>query len=221
MEYKELNVELTENDKKLLENYKRTLEDLGKYLGSSYEIVLHSLENTEESAIFVKNGFHTGRKIGAPITDLAVELLKKYKEEKVAESEIYFTKNRDNSPLKSTTIPITGEKGNIIALVCFNFYINTPLSTLISEWNPKEGEMKNELFKINIKDNVDYIKDTISQVKMVVYNDPSVFVNAKNKEIIRQLDEKGIFELKESVTLAADCLGISKNTVYMHIRNAK
>ena len=44
------------------------------------------------------------------------------------------------------------------------------------------------------------------------------FVN-KNKEIIAMLNEKGIFNFKDSVVKIADMMGISKNTVYMHIRN--
>ncbi len=41
----------------------------------------------------------------------------------------------------------------------------------------------------------------------------------KNKEIVSILYQKGIFNLKDSVVTIADHLGISKNTVYMHIRN--
>ena len=41
----------------------------------------------------------------------------------------------------------------------------------------------------------------------------------KNKEIVAILYQKGIFNLKDSVITIANHLGISKNTVYMHIRN--
>ena len=41
----------------------------------------------------------------------------------------------------------------------------------------------------------------------------------KNKELIRILHEKGFFYMKNSVPKVAAALGISKNTVYLHLRS--
>ena len=41
----------------------------------------------------------------------------------------------------------------------------------------------------------------------------------KNKVIVEELYRKGMFRLKDAVVIAADLLGVSKNTIYMHIRN--
>ena len=41
----------------------------------------------------------------------------------------------------------------------------------------------------------------------------------KNKEIIFRLYQQGIFNLKDAVITIAEALGISKNTVYLHLRN--
>ena len=68
---------LTESDQLILRSYCSFCDSLSHFLGSAYEIVLHSLENYEHSAIRVINGFHTGRSEGAPITDLALKMLKK------------------------------------------------------------------------------------------------------------------------------------------------
>ena len=68
-------VTLTREDHMILESYKTLAEGLSDYLGSSYEIVLHSLEDLDRSVIKILNGYHTGRREGAPITDLALEML--------------------------------------------------------------------------------------------------------------------------------------------------
>lgn len=47
----------------------------------------------------------------------------------------------------------------------------------------------------------------------------AIHTTNKNKEIIRILFDKGIFHIKDSVVQVAEILGISKNTVYMHLRN--
>ena len=41
----------------------------------------------------------------------------------------------------------------------------------------------------------------------------------KNKEIVKRAYEKGIYNLKDSVQITANILMMSKNTVYMHLRN--
>ena len=49
--------------------------------------------------------------------------------------------------------------------------------------------------------------------------DATVSNSLKNKEIVLRLNEKGIFKLKNAVVTVANLLGISKNTVYLHLRN--
>ena len=61
----------------------------------------------------------------------------------------------------------------------------------------------------------------LADVKDIILNDTSVSANNKNKEIVTALYKRGIFNLKDSVVKVAEKLNISKNTVYMHIRNLK
>lgn len=62
-------VELTPMDRDIINSYRQMLAGLSDYLGSGYEIVLHSLEDLNHSVISIYHGEHTGRKEGAPITD--------------------------------------------------------------------------------------------------------------------------------------------------------
>ena len=55
--------------------------------------------------------------------------------------------------------------------------------------------------------------------KNEIYEDASISYSNKNKAIISQLYDRGIFQIKNSVPKIADELGISKNTVYLHLRN--
>lgn len=61
--------------------------------------------------------------------------------------------------------------------------------------------------------------DALENAKKTVYANPTITSSNKNKEIIYLLAQKGIFNLKDSVVTIANHLGISKNTVYMHLRN--
>lgn len=209
---------LTEGDQQILESYRFFAEGLSHYLGKSCEIILHSLENFDHSAIKVINGYHTGRKEGAPITNLALSMLSRIQENREMIQDIpYFTKNNKGEPMKSTTITIRGEQGRIIGLMCINFYLNTALSDVLADLSPQAGEasyVENFAGTSN-----EWILDTVDKIKKEVFHDPSITASCKNKEIVKRLNDEGIFNLKDSVITAAEALNISKNTIYLHLRN--
>lgn len=75
MATEDYNIVLTPTDRLILSSFSNALDGFAEYLGDSYEFVLHSLEDTKNSVIKIINGYHTGRKVGAPITDLALQML--------------------------------------------------------------------------------------------------------------------------------------------------
>lgn len=221
MPLEDFNVKLSNIDKTILESYKSLVDGLSNYLGDGYEIVLHSLEDCNHAAIKVVNGFHTGRSEGAPITDLALSMLSKIQETSDDCSDVtYFTKNKRGEPLKSTTIIIRGNHGRIIGLLCINFYLNTAFSTILQNFSApaQNPALHAESFSENSDE---LIEQVVRQVREEIFADASIPFNNKHKEIIRILLERGIFHLKDSVVKTAKILGISKNTVYLHIRNMK
>ena len=211
-------IKLTKVDREILNSYITMIQGLAFYLGNGYEMVLHSLESFEHSVICIINGEHTGRKVGAPITDLALNMLDEIS--KGQEDYItYFSKNRKGEPLKSTTIAIRGDKGRIVGLFCINFYMNTPIHDILQTMLPVSEPPVNTP-KENFAENSDELIETaLEAVKNEIYADQSISASNKNKHIVYQLDERGIFNIKDAVVKVANLLGISKNTVYMHIRN--
>lgn len=219
MEVKEIS--LSEQEKNILNSYAHFCEGLSKFLGNQYEIVLHNLENFDHSVVKIINGFYTGRKEGAPITDRALEMMREIQSEgKRKEGIVYFSRNKKGEPLKSTTILIRGEQDRIIGLLCVNLYLNTSMfefmKNLISGLPENGANGKTEIFAEDIQE---LISETIKEVRIEVNNDATIFPNNKNKMIISKLNDKGIFNLKDSVAITSDLLGLSKNTVYLHLRS--
>lgn len=213
---------LTETDKVILNSYKMMLEGLSMYLGEGYEIVLHSLEDYGSSAVKIMNGLHTGRKEGAPLTDLALDYLEEIRKKPENKGITYFTRNRKGDPLKSVTMPVKGENDRVIGLICINFNLNTSLLQYINNFvdnvEHHEGtwEDRKENFSLN---SVELVENMTEEIQKKVMEDASVASINKNKEIIQILHAKGIFNMKEAVTKVSQILGISKNTVYLHLRN--
>ena len=212
---------LTPTDRIVLESYRNLCEGMANYLGDGYEIVLHSLENLDSSVIKIINGYHTGRKEGAPITDLALRMLENIREKGDVGYIAYFSRNKKNEPLHSTTITIQGEEGRIIGLLCINFYMNTPLSTMLEHWTDRESAKQSLPGETFVNASEDLIRETVNAIRAEVLADEAVSASNKNKEIVSRLEAKGIFKLKDSVVQCARMLNISRNTVYMHIRNVR
>ena len=212
-------MKLTEIDKKILTSYSNMIDGLAAYLGSGCEIVLHSLENLDESVIKIVNGQHTGRKPGAPITNLALEMLKRIQANTNETNICYFTRNSKGEPLKSATIAIIGEQERIIGLLCLNYYLNTPLLTFLSTFGANKKDELSSRKEIFSKTQSELMDEAILQAQQTVYLDPTILPSLKNKKVVENLYQQGFFKMKNSVQNVAQKLGISKNTVYLHIRN--
>ena len=98
--------------------------------------------------------------------------------------------------------------------------MTTPLSDLLSSLSPENSNFRTPAFTESFVEDVDeLLKVSLKEASDRVYNDRSIATSNKNKEVIAILNEKGIFNFKDAVVKIADMMGISKNTVYMHIRN--
>lgn len=213
-------MKLSKIDRKILQSYTSVLEGLAAYLSECYEIVLHSLENPAQSAICVINGEHTGRKVGAPITDLAVEMLREM--ESTGQSHVvYFSSNKNGEPLKSTTIAIRGENNRIIGLICINMYLNVPLNQILSALSAPDSSQKAHRSEAYGQNPADIVTAALEKERRRVMADDSILPRNKNKVIVESLYDSGIFQFKEAVSIVMEKMDLSRNTIYMHIRNYK
>lgn len=212
------NLTLTEEDRRILHSYEIFLDGLAEYLGDGYEIVLHSLENLDHSVIKIVNGQHTGRQVGAPITDLALQMLAHIQDHDGSSSVAYFTKNKRGEPLKASTICVRGENDRIIGLVCMNFYLNTPLSDVLGVLVQQKQFGTPSVAENFSESTEELVKKAVEQVRREVQADASVLPSLKNREIVRQLYQQGIFNIKSAVEQVAGAMEISQNTVYLHLR---
>lgn len=211
-------VVFTKMDRMVMQSYATLLDGLEEYLGEGYEIVLHSLESLEHSVIKIVNGHHTGRKPGAPITEIALSMLGRLRENPELSHISYFTKNKNGDPLKACTIAIKGESDKVIGMLCINFYLNTPVSKLISTLSAPVSTQP-MLLETFGESTSELIEQAVAQARTAVMNDHTITQSLKNREIVSILHAQGIFKIKNAVELVADEIGISKNTVYLHLRN--
>lgn len=202
----------------ILNSYIPIVEGLAAYLGPSYEITLHSLENLDHSVIKIMNGFHTGRSEGSPITDLALSILEKLEEQEgKSDHQVYFCQNHNGEPMKSTTIAIRGQHHRVIGLLCINLYLATPIMDFVTGIFPQNNSVfASEHFA---ESSTDAVSQKLADAKKVVFSNPAILPSMRNKEIISLLNNWHVFDLKSAVDQIADALNISSHTVYFHLRN--
>lgn len=204
-------------DQAILASYIPVVDGIAALIGDYCEIVLHSLETLERSAIYIANGHNTNRTIGSPITDRALKSLHQTKEDGVAKP--YFTKAKANVLMKSHTIAIRNSKQRIIGLLCININLDVPVSQFLASFMPpQEIQQSNVNFASSVEELVSKtIENTIEEIS----NDRNVANNNKNRQIVQSLFEKGIFDIKDTINQVAESLNISRHTVYLYIRQIR
>ncbi|MCS3432892.1 transcriptional regulator [Klebsiella sp. BIGb0407] len=206
----------------ILKSYEAVVDGLAMLIGSHCEIVLHSLQDLKCSAIRIANGEHTGRKIGSPITDLALRMLHDMTGADSSVSRCYFTRAKSGVLMKSVTTAIRNREQRVIGLLCINMNLDVPFSQIISTFMPPETQDQEVPSSVNFASSVeDLVMQTLEFTIEEVNVDRAVSNNAKNRQIVLNLYEKGIFDIKDAINQVADRLNISKHTVYLYIRQFK
>lgn len=214
-------VPFTVFDHQILQSYEAVVDGIASLIGHYCEIVLHSLEDINKSAIKIANGENTGRKVGSPITDLALQMLKDIEKSKRNFSRSYFTKAKGGVLMKSITVAIRNGDKRIIGLLCINVNLDAPFSQVLQSFVPTE-EVSEAASSVNFASDVDELVDqTVKRTIDEINADKDVSNNMKNKQIVMTLYDKGIFDIKESISRVAEQLNISKHTVYLYIRQKK
>lgn len=211
----------SEQDKIILKSYEAVVDGIASLIGPFCEIVLHSLENLNTSAIKIANGENTGRQVGSPITDLALKMLKDIEGSERNFSRSYFTRAKGGVLMKSITIAIRNGDNRVIGLLCINVNLDAPFAQILQSFMPDQ-DAKEAASSVNFASDVEELVDqTVERTIEDINSDKTVSNNTKNRQIVMELYDKGIFDIKDAINRVADRLNISKHTVYLYIRQRK
>ncbi|MGR5541040.1 helix-turn-helix domain-containing protein, partial [Vibrio campbellii] len=109
----------------------------------------------------------------------------------------------------------------VIGLLCINVNLDAPFSQVLNSFMPTE-EAKQAASSVNFASDVEELVDqTVERTIEEINADKSVSNNTKNRQIVMELYDKGIFDIKDAINRVADRLNISKHTVYLYIRQRK
>ncbi|MBD1577126.1 hypothetical protein HC723_11850 [Vibrio sp. S11_S32] len=208
---------LTQADHDILHAMENVVDGIAKMYGQHTEVVLHSLDSQSPSVVKIANGHITSRSSGAPITNLAFLKLKEGRDV----SDSYFSKTSEGKTLRSITTIVRNRTGEAIGLLCINSDMDVPMHAFIQTLLPTDQTVSftdsasPETFAQNIDET---IVSTIDTVKQEIWSNPTVSPSKRNREVVTRLSELGIFKYQDSKQTAAEVLEISRDTVYLYLR---
>jgi len=208
---------------KILESFIPIAKSTAKMFGPNCEVVIHDLTNPQASVMFTVNNHVTGREVGQSFDHLVKTVLqsKDFKEDHLAG---YTFTTEDKRTIRSSTSLIRDSKQKVIGAFCINFDVealNQMQHFMDTFFSPPVDVQENRT--PSSEDEIENVEEIVDQlIQQIIQNSVHPVMKRHEKvELIRFMDEKGIFLMKGSVEKVASLLGVSKVTVYSYLDDIK
>lgn len=209
-----------------LEKYIPLVEFMAEICGKNYEIILHDTSTPERSVISARNAHLSGRRVGDPMTELAKELIREgsYLDQDFVAN--YEGRTRGGKRFVSSTYFIK-EGTELRGLICVNhdvedfFTLSEHLTNLMRAFSlPVDSQPAS--YTENLDDSISNLSSSLMHTTVLSYTASRPHMSTADKlEVIRSLDNQGVFSTKGSVGQAARELGISEPTVYRYLKRVR
>lgn len=213
---------LERDENPLLNRYKPVADMIVATFGSYCEVTIHDLTHFQSSLIYL-NGNVTGRKTGAPVTDVMLKELHTHGDQ-IKDMLGFTTRTIDGKILKASISFIRNEDGKVIGCIGINFDISALISANqmlhhltmtpdivgmnpIPEMYPKDiGEIFHHI-----------IEDTLKEI-----GTPIDHMKREDKlSFVKLLDDKGVFLINGAIERISDTLKVSKQTIYNYLEEIR
>ncbi len=223
----------------ILHQYTILVDFLGKALGPDYEIVLHDITAEPSRIIAIANGHISGRSIGSPTTNSALQTLaaNPYKTNDFLYN--YQISTKDGRLLRASTMFIKDEDGNPIGLLGINFddaRYRELFTNMLSVIHPAQFLKSSLTFfpavpaasegiSLQPYTLADDFSMDISTLMEKSFNSVTASLNTplkrlnqqEKRDIVQKLQERGMFKLKGGISFVAKRLSCSPATVYRYL----
>jgi len=201
----------------LLDFVSRLVDALGQTFGKYCEIVVHDFNSPESSIIAIANGSLTVRKVGDTLDSLGFQLLKNHP---AADLLNYRTKTKEGKELRSSSVFLRDDKGQIFGALCVNVDISALLKA--QEWVQEALGSASTTIDERFEHSVDEVLETLIQnaISSIGKNPPDMSREEK-VAIVAYLEAKGAFLIRYSVERVAELLGMTKYTIYNYLDEIK
>lgn len=203
----------------LLKSYFPVADIIAGTFGEHCEVVVHDLTRPENSAVYVANGNVTGRQVGQSFDHLVKQVLmnKNFHDDHVIN---YMFEGKDSKMIKSSSALLRDEKDEVIGMMCINYdttfeqQVFDKVSHFLGNNTLTEPEIE------EVDQDVSAILDDLIK-KIIGTSDVKKLPRKNSVELIKFMDDKGIFLVKGSIDKVAALMGVSRVTIYSYLDEAK
>ncbi|GAA1749251.1 helix-turn-helix transcriptional regulator [Nonomuraea bangladeshensis] len=184
------------------------------------EVVLHDLTKLPNSIVAIGNPL-TGRDVGGPATDLGLRILSAGWSEHLIG---YRTETEEGLTMRSSSVFFKAPSGRSVVCLCINTDIAeleraqevlaALTATTSTDPTTDGGQDIRETFPVSVDDLVEGIlRDAIGAIGVPV----ALMKKTHKMAVVRELNRRGFFTIRESVDLAAQRLDVSRFTIYNYL----
>jgi predicted transcriptional regulator YheO len=201
---------------------------LAQAIGPNCEVILHDLARLPNSIVAI-GGNLTGRAVGGPITDFGLEQIRQSGDG--ADIVGYAAQTRDGRRLRSSTMFVRDVDGKVVGCLCVNMDVTglleiseaaRHLAAVAAAHSPagtgdqgaRPPAAKRETFPLTVEElAVRAVKEATEAVGVPV----ALMRKDHKREVVRMLDEHGLFLIRDGVEYVAAALSISRYTIYNYL----
>lgn len=209
----------------MLNTLRQLARGLACQFGPNCEIVVHDLSGPtlENTIVIIENGHVSNRRLGDGPSQIVLETMK-HDPSTLEDKLSYLTRTHDGRILKSSTLYIRNEQGDVNAVFAINYDI-TALIALEGAIHPListavQGTPPDE--PANIPLNVNELLDELIMQSIKLVGKPVAMMTKEDKIMaIQYLNNSGAFLVTKSGDKISKQFGISKYTLYSYIDASK
>ena len=204
-----------------LERLKVIAHGLAIQFGPSCEVLIHDLQgDLDTSLVYIENGTITNRHVGDGPSHVVLDVLNY---DDGSEGRFgYLTKTKDGRILKSSTMYIRDDNGNIEYLLGINqditefVMMHRSLESLIGIGQAENGTVEKITTSVS-----ELLDDLLLEAERLVGKPGPLMNKIERLKAISYLNEKGAFLISKSSEKIAEYFNISKFTLYSDLNTVK
>lgn len=200
---------------RMVETFRALVEPIARALPASTEVVLHDLSLVPHSIVAIY-GNVTGRKIGDPPSDVLLQQARHGFEDYNLNYESTLP---DGRRMRSSTMLIRDIDGNPAAALCIHTDLSPWLAIeqLAAQMAAGSGTVQHKDGEVFSQD-VDELAAHLVHKAIADTGIPLDQMRKKHKvAVVRTLQDRGVFLLRDAVEMVSEALGVTKFTIYNYL----
>ena len=181
------------------------------------EVVVHDLTHPQQAILSIHNNL-SGREVGQPATEMGLARIASAEFPAVVSN--YANQFADGRAVKSTSIGIKGDNGEYVAALCLNVDMTLfrGMQSALARFTATESATVVEHLEPG---GAAAIRQRIDAFAAARATTARALSAADRKTVIRQLRKEGLLDLRKSMEMVAQHLGISRATAYLYARQER